>query len=95
MADKFHLPSVNLENRSFSEAIRAGNLNPFKQDAVILCSYRARFTRLGNDDNFAELKESLKPLCKRTLRRALEYVKYPNRHALVQEFIPTPDEQRL
>src|SRR5687767_3552541 len=28
LADKFHLPSVILENRSFNEAIRAGNLNP-------------------------------------------------------------------
>jgi hypothetical protein len=25
----------------------------------------------------------------------LEYVKYTNRHALVQEFVPTPEEQRL
>jgi SNF2 family DNA or RNA helicase len=60
-----------------------------------LKSYRARYARLGNDD-FADLKERLKPLCKRTLRRqVLEYVKYTNRHALVQEFIPTPEEQRL
>src|SRR3989304_10403136 len=40
LADKFHLPSVILENRSFNEAIRAGNLNPFKQDAIILCSFQ-------------------------------------------------------
>jgi len=39
LADKFHLPSVILENRSFNDAIRAGNLNPFRQNAVILCSY--------------------------------------------------------
>lgn len=178
LADKFHLPSVILENRSFNESIRTGNLNPFQQDAVILCSfqfarskepylhqtpwalvvideahrlrnvyrgtskiaaaikqavapfskvlltatplqnsllelyglvsiiddyafgdlksYRARYTRLGNDLDFADLKERLKPFCKRTLRRqVLEYVKYTNRHALVQEFIPTPEEQRL
>jgi SNF2 family DNA or RNA helicase len=151
LADKFHLPSVILETRSFNEAIRAGNLNPFQQDAVILCSYhfarskdsylrqtnwdlvvideahrlrnvyknsskialaiknavapfpkilltatplqntllelyglvsivdefsfgdlqsyRTRFARLGNDTDFTELKERLKPLCKRTLRR--------------------------
>jgi hypothetical protein len=25
----------------------------------------------------------------------LEYVKYPNRHALVQEFVPSRDERRL
>ena len=37
LADKFFLPSVILETRSFNEAIRAGNLNPFQQDAIILC----------------------------------------------------------
>jgi ERCC4-related helicase len=178
LADKFHLPSVILENRSFNDTIRAGNLNPFQQDAIVLCSYqfarktepylrqtpwdlvvideahrlrnvykvsskianaikqavapfpkvlltatplqnsllelyglvsiiddyafgdfktyRSRFTRLGNDADFNELKERLKPLCKRTLRKqVLEYVKYTNRHALVQEFVPTPEEQRL
>lgn len=178
LADKFYLPSVILENRSFNDTIRAGNLNPFQQEAVILCSYqfarkmepylrqtpwalvvideahrlrnvyktsskialaikqavapfpkvlltatplqnsllelyglvsiiddyafgdfksyRARFTRLGNDADFAELKERLKPICKRTLRRhVLEYVKFTNRHAIVQEFIPSPEEQRL
>jgi superfamily II DNA or RNA helicase len=176
--DKFYLPSVILESRSFNEAIRAGNLNPFQQDAIVLCSYqfartkepylrqtawdlvvideahrlrnvyknsskiavaikqavapfpkvlltatplqnsllelyglvsiiddfafgdlqsyRGRFARLGNDTDFAELKERLAPLCKRTLRRqVLEYVKYTNRHAFVQEFVPTPEEQRL
>ena len=59
-------------------------------------TYRTRFARLGNDTDFAELKERLKPLCKRTLRRqVLEYVKYTNRHALVQEFVPSEEEQRL
>ncbi len=178
LADKFYLPSIILESRSFNESIRTGNLNPFQQDAVILCSfqfartkepylrqtswdlvvideahrlrnvykntskiaasikqavapfrkvlltatplqntllelyglvsivddfafgdlksYRARFTRLGNDTDFSELKERLRPLCKRTLRRqVLEYVKYTNRHALVQEFVPYEPEQRL
>jgi len=178
LADKFFLPSVILESRSFNESIRAGNLNPFQQDAIVLCSYqfartkepylrqtswnlvvideahrlrnvykntskiavaikqavapfpkvlltatplqntllelyglvsivddfafgdlksyRTRFARLGNDTDFAELKERLKPLCKRTLRRqVLEYVKFTNRHALVQEFVPSEAEQRL
>jgi superfamily II DNA or RNA helicase len=178
LEDKFYLPSVILETRSFNEAIRNGNLNPFQQDAIILCSYqfartkepylrqtawdlvvideahrlrnvykntskiahaikqavapfpkvlltatplqnsllelyglvsiiddfafgdlqsyRSRFARLGDDADFAELKERLAPLCKRTLRRqVLEYVKYTNRHALVQEFVPTVEEQRL
>src|SRR5208337_4731969 len=53
-------------------------------------------TRLSNEDDFSELKERLKPLCKRTLRKqVLEYVKYTNRHALVQEFMPSEEEQRL
>jgi SNF2 family DNA or RNA helicase len=40
LSDKFFLPSMILENRSFNDAIRAGNLNPFQQDAIILCSYQ-------------------------------------------------------
>jgi superfamily II DNA/RNA helicase len=178
LSDKFFLPSAILENRTFKECVRGGNLNPFQQDSIIICSYqfahkmepylrqtpwdlvvideahrlrnvykptnriansikqsvgpfrkvlltatplqnsllelyglvsiiddfafgdlktyRARFTRLGNDDDFSELKERLKPICKRTLRKqVLEYVKYTNRHALVQEFVPSDDEQRL
>ena len=178
LADKFFLPSAILENRTFNEAINAGNLNPFQKDAIVICSYqfarkmepyirqtqwdlvvideahrlrnvykptnkianaikqsiapfrkvlltatplqnsllelyglvsiiddfafgdlktyRTRFTRLSNDDDFKDLKERLQPICKRTLRKqVLEYVKYTNRHALVQEFVPTPDEQRL
>jgi SNF2 family DNA or RNA helicase len=178
LADKFYLPSAIIENRSFNEAIRAGNLNPFKRDEIVLCSYqfartkepylrqtdwdlvvideahrlrnvykssskiataikqavapfpkvlltatplqnsllelyglvsiiddfafgdlksfRSRFARLGNNADFEELKDRLRPLCKRTLRKqVLQYVKYTNRHALVQEFVPTPEEQRL
>lgn len=61
-----------------------------------LDSYRARFARLTDAQDFAELKERLAPVCKRTLRRqVLEYVRYTNRHAIVQEFEPNPDEQRL
>lgn len=178
LADKFHLPSTILENKSFNEAIRSGNLNPFYRDTIILCSYqfarskepylrqtswdlvvideahrlrnvykssskiataiklavapfpkvlltatplqnsllelyglvsiiddfafgdlksfRDRFARPRNDAEFAELKERLRPLCKRTLRKQVfQYVKYTNRHALVQEFVPTAEEQRL
>ncbi len=178
LADKFFLPSAILETRTFNEAIRAGNLNPFQRDAVVICSYqftkkmepyirqtpwdlvvideahrlrnvykptnkianaikqavapfrkvlltatplqnsllelyglvsiiddfafgdlktyRARFTRLANDDDFNDLKERLRPICKRTLRKqVLEYVNYTDRHALVQEFNPTEEEQRL
>ena len=34
-----------------------------------LKTYRTRFTRLGNDTDFNDLKERLKPICKRTLRK--------------------------
>ena len=178
LAEKFFLPSVILENKSFNELIKKGNLNPFNQIQIVLCSYqfartkepyvrqlnwdlvvideahrlrnvykasnkianaikqainpfpkvlltatplqnsllelyglvsiideyafgdfasyKAQFARLGNDVNFEALRERLKPICKRTLRKqVLEYVKYTNRHAVVQEFVPSDDEQRL
>ena len=178
LADKFFLPSVILESKSFNEFIRQGNLNPFEQNNIILCSYqfvrskepyvrqvswdlvvideahrlrnvykpsnkianaikqaiapfpkvlltatplqnsllelyglvsiideysfgdfksyKAQFARLGNDVNFDDLRARLKPICKRTLRKqVLEYIKYTNRHALVQEFVPSEEEQRL
>jgi superfamily II DNA or RNA helicase len=178
LEEKFHLPSVILEKRTFDDAVSAGNLNPFQQGGIVLCSYqfartkeaylrqtpwdlvvideahrlrnvykpgnkiaasirdalatypkvlltatpfqnslhelygllsiideyafgdfssfRAHFSRPGDDANFAELKARLQPICKRTLRRqVLEYVPYTNRHALVQEFVPTTEEQRL
>ena len=40
LVDKFHLPSAILENRSFNDTVRAGNLNPFQQHAIVLCSYQ-------------------------------------------------------
>ncbi|MCC6543849.1 MAG: DEAD/DEAH box helicase family protein [Nitrospirae bacterium] len=39
LADKFFLPSCILETKSFNEEIRKGNLNPFHQNEVIICSY--------------------------------------------------------
>jgi superfamily II DNA or RNA helicase len=178
LVDKFYLPSVILETRTFNEAVKRGNLNPFQQSGVIICSYqfarskepyvrqsgwdlivideahrlrnvykqsnkvaqaikqavtpfqkvlltatplqnsllelfglvsiideytfgdlksfRSQFTRLVNDGDFAELQQRIRPICQRTLRKqVLEYVPYTNRHAIVQEFVPNPDEQRL
>src|ERR1019366_8528270 len=40
LSEKFHLPSVIMENRSFNEAIKDGNLNPFVQSSIVLCSYQ-------------------------------------------------------
>lgn len=181
LLDKFFLPSRILEAKSFNDTIKAGNLNPFNQPEIVLCSYqfaktkeaylrqiawdlvvideahrlrniykagnkiarvikdaladapkilltatplqnsllelyglvsiiddyafgdlksfRARYSRVNSSaapEQFLELKERLKPICKRTLRRqVLEYIRYTNRIALVQEFYPNEDEQRL
>ena len=177
LAEKFHLPSVILETRTFNQAVRAGHFNPFECDQVVICSYqfvrskdvyvsrtrwdlivvdeahrlrnvykpqnkiaqtikaaiapyrkvlltatplqnsllelfglvsivdeyifgdlqsfRAQFVR-PDAEEFTALKERLAGICKRTLRRqVLEYVSYTNRHAIVQEFVPSRDEQRL
>ena len=40
LLDKFFLPSVILETKTFNEAIRAGNLNPFQQPKIIICSFQ-------------------------------------------------------
>jgi len=46
--------------------------------------------------NYTELKERIKPVCLRTLRRqVLEYIKYTNRMAITQEFYPREEEQQL
>jgi SNF2 family DNA or RNA helicase len=178
LADKFFLPSVILETKSFNQIVKDGNLNPFDQESVVLCSYqfarakeqylrqtpwdlavvdeahrlrnvykgtskiavsirdslapypkvlltatplqnslmelyglvsvideyafgdvksyRTQYSRINRAADFTELKERLAPICKRTLRKqVLEYVRYTNRHALVQEFVPSEDEQRL
>ena len=40
LADKFFLPSIILETKSFNEHIKTGNLNPFNQaDNIVICSY--------------------------------------------------------
>lgn len=39
LLEKFFLPSVILETKSFNEQINQGNLNPFLQKEIIICSY--------------------------------------------------------
>ena len=178
LADKFFLPSVILETRTFNEQIKQGNLNPFDRDEIVICSYhfarskdvyirqvnwnlvvideahrlrnvykptnrianaiknavapfpkilltatplqnsllelyglvsviddytfgdlksfKAQFANLTTDKSYVDLKARLKPICQRTLRRqVLEYIPYTNRKAIVQEFFPTPEEQKL
>lgn len=179
--DKFYLPTIILEAKSYNDARRAGQRNPFetpaKKPSLVICSYqfaankaddlmtlpwdlvvideahrlrnvykpgnkigkalktalsnapkllltatplqnslmelyglvsiiddyafgdaksfRARYARVTYDV-FDDLKARLAPLCHRTLRRqVLEYIRYTNRIPLMQEFVPTDDEQAL
>jgi len=178
LLDKFFLSSIILETPSFNQEIAKGNLNPFEQKEIIICSYhfartkepyiaqmnwdlvvideahrlrnvykptnkianaikkavayapkilltatplqnsllelfglvsiiddytfgdlnsfKNQFSRLTVEDTFDGLKERLNPICKRTLRRqVLEYIKFTNRLAITQEFIPSRAEQKL
>lgn len=178
LIDKFFLPSIILETQSFNLEVKTGNLNPFNQGEIVICSYhfarskdiyirqidwdlivideahhlrnvykatnkiantiksatahcpkilltatplqnsllelyglvsviddyafgdlksfKSQYSRLTGEDNFDDLKERLKPLCQRTLRRQVqEFIKYTNRIPITQEFYPTENEQRL
>lgn len=40
LADKFFLPSIIIEAKSFNQHVKEGNLNPFNQDdKIVICSY--------------------------------------------------------
>jgi len=178
LSDKFFLHSVILEAKSFNDEIKNGNLNPFEQDGIVICSYhfarnkapyikaigwdlvvideahrlrnvykksnkianaikesllernkilltatplqnsllelyglvsiiddytfgdlpsfKAQYCRNGCAVDFTELKERLTPVCQRTLRRqVLEYIKYTNRIAVTEEFVPSEQEHQL
>jgi len=62
-------------------------------------SFRAQFTTRAADatsDDFIRLKNRIKPICQRTLRRQIRgYIKYTNRQPITQDFTPTDDEQSL
>lgn len=61
-----------------------------------LKSFKAQFSNMQSEEDFAALRERIKPICQRTLRRqVLEYIKYTNRIPITQEFVPSEAEQRL
>ncbi|MGY6521369.1 MAG: SNF2-related protein [Mongoliitalea sp.] len=182
LLDKFFIPSVILESKSFNETIKNGNLNPFEQRDLIIIfsfqfakskapyishtpwdlvvideahrlrnvykpgniianvlkrtlepfpkvlltatplqnsllelyglvsiiddhvfgdlkSFKAQYSRVETSPDpsiYEELKERLKPVSIRTLRRqVLEYIKYTERKAFVFEFFPSDREQQL
>lgn len=179
LLDKFFLPSLILEAKSFNEEIKKRNLNPFNQEEqIIICSYqfakskapyiqqtkwdlviideahrlrnvykpsnktanaikealmpfkkvlltatplqnsilelfglvsiiddfvfgdiksfKTQFSRIVDEENFEELRNRIKPVCHRTLRKqVLEYINYTNRIPICEEFFPTPEEEEL
>lgn len=194
LQEKFFLPSIILEAKSFTQAIKAGNLNPFNQEASIvissyhfarskapyikqtpwdlavideahhlrnvyktsnkiakeiknalsdtpkilltatplqnsllelyglvsviddhvfgdLTSFKVNYSKVSKEQDifeselglvepkqemFADLRNRLKPICIRTLRRqVVEYIKYTKRIPLTQDYVPTEQEIEL
>ncbi|MGI1670412.1 MAG: DEAD/DEAH box helicase family protein [Neptuniibacter sp.] len=59
-------------------------------------SFRSQYAKVSSPVVYEELKNRIKPVCHRTLRRqVLEYIRYTNRIPITQEFIPSQDEQDL
>ena len=61
-----------------------------------LKSFREQFANLAQDQVFQTLKDRLKPICCRTLRRQVTpYIPFTKRFPLVEEFTPEESEDRL
>lgn len=61
-----------------------------------LDSFKEQFSRTSEEGRYTALKERLAPVCTRTLRKqVLEYIRFTQRIALTQEFLPSDDEHRL
>lgn len=59
-----------------------------------LDSFKTQFTAKVSKADLARLRDRLAPVCKRTLRRQVAaYINYTARHAMVQEFTPSDQEQ--
>ena len=178
LQEKFFLPSVIMESKSFNEAVENGCFNPFDTENIVICSlqfaktkaayikrtawdlvivdeahrlrnvykpqnrianvikesietrkkilmtatplqnsilelyglvsiidnyvfgdlksFKSQFGHNLTEMDYMELRRRLQPVCKRTLRRqVLEYIKYTRRIAIVEEFFPSENEQKL
>jgi superfamily II DNA or RNA helicase len=62
-------------------------------------TFRQQFSQRAKDmtaREYAELRERIRPICQRTLRRQVtEYIQYTKRLSITQDFTPTDDEVRL
>ncbi|WP_236979949.1 SNF2-related protein [Membranihabitans maritimus] len=69
---------------SFIDPMTFGDKNSFKR----------QFSYAGQV-NYPDLRDRLKPILHRTLRRQINYLKFTNRHPLTFQFEPTKEEQKL
>lgn len=61
-----------------------------------LKSFREQYANLSQEEAFQKLKNRLKPICQRTLRRQVAaYIAYTRRLPLLEEFTPAEGEDRL
>ncbi len=179
LLDKFFLPSIILESKSFNQAVKDGNMNPFNvKDSIVICSFqfartketylrntawdlviideahrlrnvykpsnkigntlknalwerkkvlltatplqnsilelyglvsiiddyvfgdlksfKSKYSRQLDDEDYSELRSRLQSICKRTLRRqVLSYINYTNRKPICEKFSPSPEEHQL
>lgn len=179
LLDKFFLPSTILESKSFNQAIKDGNMNPFNvKDSIVICSFqfactkeaylrntawdlviideahrlrnvykssnkigntlknalwerkkvlltatplqnsilelyglvsiiddyvfgdlksfKSKYSRQLDDEDYSELRSRLQSICKRTLRRqVLSYINYTNRKPICEKFSPSEEEHQL
>ncbi len=59
-------------------------------------SFRSQFLRTVDGENYQDLRDRLKSVCIRNLRRQVqEYIRYTNRIPLTIKFEPSDDEQKL
>ncbi len=61
-----------------------------------LKSFRDQFANLSQEQVFQTLKQRLRPICHRTLRRQVTaYIPFTKRHPILEEFTPEEAEDRL
>lgn len=60
-------------------------------------TFRDMYVTATNEDlRNRNLKDRLQGICHRTLRKQVtEYIRYTNRHAILQEYAPSPEEEEL
>lgn len=59
-------------------------------------SFRSQYLKAGEDEYYHDLRDRLKSVCIRNLRRQVqEYIRYTNRIPLTIKFEPSDDEQKL